>query len=106
MDTGLWCDKCAWVMEKIKKIPNCKQCFPGILEENEDAWQIYGLASKDPWGISPSTVLQLMELFEIDDRHSCLNKVLYIAQELGRLRDESRGNDSRDNGGNEVQGGG
>lgn len=98
MDTGIWCDKCADVMAYLKKEPNCKQCFPGIDAENEEAWQIYGLASKDPWGVSPSTVLQLMELFEIDDRHSCLNKVLYIAQELGRLRDESNRSDDRGNG--------
>ncbi len=85
-ETKFWCDTCIEHHElkskKLKKVidPPCEQCFPGILNDNSDAWQVFQLGSFDPWGISPITVIELCRVLKIEDVEECLYKMSKIVQ--------------------------
>ena len=62
--------------------PPCEQCFPGILFENLDAWQVFQFAAMGPWGIDPGTVLNICATLGVQDKEECLYKVGIISQVL------------------------
>jgi hypothetical protein len=85
-----WCKDCHEAAEKAhipytpkEWVIRCKQCFPGVLSGNEDAFYVYQIASKgSPWGISVRDVLDLCDLYEVVDKASTLEKVLDLSGEV------------------------
>lgn len=63
--------------------PPCSECFPGVDPDNSEAWEVFQLASSDPWGIGPTGVIQVCKVLEVGDIQECLFKVLRMAQILG-----------------------
>ena len=53
-----------------------------MLPENSEAWEVFQLASSDPWGISPTGVIQVCKVLEVEDIQECLFKVTKMSQAL------------------------
>jgi len=50
--------------------------------ENSEAWEVFQLASSDPWGIGPTGVIEVCRVLEVGDIQECLFKVLRMASVL------------------------
>jgi len=82
-----FCRKCKKIFEEDPKFkgksPRCDQCFPGILKENLDAWEVFQRYSS-PLGIDSGVILSLCKAMEVKDPLETLEKVLEILGELER----------------------
>jgi hypothetical protein len=71
--------------------PPCEQCWPGVLERNEEAWEVYQLAVVDSMGISPSGVLAICQTLNVADPAECLMKITNLVTTIRGLKEEIRG---------------
>ena len=68
---------------------DCKKCLPDIMPENEDALTVY-LAVQDqlivgmggPVALNQMAIHPVMELYEIEFRADCFDKVVAVSREL------------------------
>ncbi|MBI9110299.1 DUF1799 domain-containing protein [Maridesulfovibrio ferrireducens] len=83
--------------------PPCWACRPEIYPENEEAVEIYSHCSGQ-WicgasgvvDLNIGTALQVMDVFEVDDKKSCLMGVKQIAQvQLAKWREEREEQESK-----------
>jgi len=62
-----------------------------VLPENVDAWEIFQLASNNPWGITPQEVISLCRIKGVEDVEECMKKVFHIGNlimESGKEKDK------------------
>lgn len=75
------CEDCRRAYRELKGIdPDCEACFPGVHENNIEAWDVYQLAAFDSMGISPEGVIAVGKEMGVSD----LFEVLYKVAELSR----------------------
>ena len=93
------CDVCRALMKEKGKEPNCADCVPKLLPENEEAAQIYFLVSDQLIiagmsgaiiGINHLAIHKAMELYNIEDKRRCFEKVIKVFREVQQYREEHR----------------
>lgn len=43
-----------------------------------ETWQIFQLASLDPWGVSPVGVIEICKVVGVEDIEECLYKIVHM----------------------------
>jgi hypothetical protein len=72
------CEKACLEIKKEK--PPCEQCFPGILDENIEAYKVYQFLSIDSMGISLPGIKTICEGLKIKDEAEILIKIKSIIE--------------------------
>lgn len=92
--------------ERKEEGPPCWDCRPDLFPENEQAVKIYTHCSGQ-WicgaggvvDLNMGTVLQVMDVFEVDDKKDCLLKVKTIAGvQLRKWREEQEKKENENSG--------
>ena len=76
--------------------PPCDTCRPKFIEENSDAVRIFYLVRSQfimgfdgPIDISHEAIHRAMELYEVEDKQRCFEKILIMSGEwMKRMKDE------------------
>lgn len=72
----------------IEKTPDCEQCRrPDVLEANNEACEVYRLASIDAMGLSIMSIAKTSEILGVADPHECLLKVSELTTAIRANRD-------------------
>jgi len=80
------CSTCKFLKGDLWKEDDCLQCLPPLMEENQDAAEIYFLVQnqlimglRGPIDINHLAIHEAMKLYRIRERRDCFEKVLRLA---------------------------
>jgi hypothetical protein len=54
-----------------------------------DTWQVFQLASLDPWGISPVGVIEICKVIGVEDIEECLYKIVQMNKVFQKEKPQS-----------------
>jgi hypothetical protein len=74
-----------------KKEPPCEQCFPGIHERNNNAWEVYQTSSFGGMGLTVIDVLSVCDVFGIKEKDEILLKIRLLVGYLSEIEEEKDG---------------
>lgn len=94
------CEACRHFAKKRGEKPNCKECLPEILPENQEAIEVYTqvrnqaiCVGMEPVDLNYGAVKIIMDLFEVENQRDCFGRVItmwnHIA-ELDRLKRKAK----------------
>ena len=80
-----FCGECRRIFEENPKFkgksPKCDQCFPGVLRENLDAWEVFQRYSC-PMGVDSDAIFRLADRMEVYDPLETMEKVMELLGEI------------------------
>jgi hypothetical protein len=72
----------------------CGECWPGLLEENVEAWEVYQLACIDSMGISPEGIISICHELGVLDAKEVLYKIGEIVRTMRTKQEENKESDN------------
>ena len=91
-----WCPDCRKIHKDINELkgqnkePPCEQCFPGIHDNNNEAWSIFVLASLDAMGMTVQGILSLCEELNVSDPEEILWKIKKLNECLEKKSEQPK----------------
>ena len=88
------CEKCKAFYKKRNKLPDCKNCPPEVMPENEDAIAVYSQVHGQAIYVGMDGVAVdldfnalkfVMDLVEVEDPFDCFQKVLKMWHHINTL---------------------
>jgi hypothetical protein len=91
------CDVCEHFADRESRPTPCRECLPELMLENSDVWRIYAMVSGQliigaagPLGINHNAIHKAMELYEIENKRDCFERVCAISEHMLKLNWEKR----------------
>lgn len=91
------CEDCELLKEMANKPTECNECLPELMPENIEAWRIYSVISGQlivgpagPIDIDQNALHKAMELYDIEDKRDCFERVCTLARHMLKVHWEKR----------------
>ena len=91
------CEDCELLKEMANKPTECQECFPELMPENIEAWRMYSVISGQlimgqagPIDIDQNALHKAMELYEIENKRDCFERVCALARHMLKVQWEKR----------------
>ena len=91
------CEDCELLKETANKPTECQECLPELMPENIEAWRIYSVISgqlimgaSGPMDINQNALHKAMELYEVENKRDCFERVCTLARHMLKLHWDKR----------------
>ena len=93
------CDVCEHFRDRKNEPTPCQKCLPELMPENFEVWRIYALIGgqlivgpSGPVDINHNALHKAMDLYEVENKRECFERVCMLARHMLKEQWEKRKN--------------